>query len=210
MNPNNAAAHYFYAHTYLAPAKRFDEAFEQYRIALSLDPLSSITSLNYAITLMSDHRYPEALAQFRQVEDRDPSFAGIPFYFAQFDAMTGKFGDAIAELKKFANVQGTFSADAQGFSQMLAAAVEQQISHGRGQAGADIAVGYAIAGDRNKAFEYLERIHSRKRQRTNRMHPLPSLRPTTLRSPLRRPDAPSRPATVVNGATWRPARPNRN
>jgi tetratricopeptide (TPR) repeat protein len=157
LNPNNAAAHYFYAFSFLAPEKRFDEALQEFRTALSLDPLSPITSLNYAITLMSDHRYPEALAQFRQVEDRDPSFGGVQFYFSQFDAMTGKFDDAINELKKFANAPGTFSADAQGFSQMLAAAVEQKISHGSAQAAADIAVGYAVAGDRNKAFEYLEK-----------------------------------------------------
>ncbi len=157
LNPNNATAHYFYAFNFLAPEKRFDEALQEFRTALSLDPLSGITNLNYAITLMSAHRYPEALAQFRQVEEREPAFGGVHFYFSQFYAMTGKFEDAIGELKKFANVPGSFSADAQGFSRMLAAAVSQRISKDGPQAAADVAVGFAIAGDRDKAFEYLEK-----------------------------------------------------
>ena len=74
LSPNSAAAHYFYAFTFLVPEKRFDQALEEFRLALSLDPLSPIMNTNYATTLMDAHRYPEALAQFQKTLERDPNF----------------------------------------------------------------------------------------------------------------------------------------
>ena len=45
LNPNNARAHYFLAFTVLLPLKRYDEALEEFRTALSLDPLSVESSM---------------------------------------------------------------------------------------------------------------------------------------------------------------------
>ena len=74
LNPNNANAHYFYALAYLGPENRLDDAQAQYRTALSLDPLSSIVNTNYAVLLMEAKHYPESLAQFQKVLERDPNF----------------------------------------------------------------------------------------------------------------------------------------
>ncbi|PYX70735.1 MAG: protein kinase [Acidobacteria bacterium] len=74
LNPNSAAAHYFYAFTLLVPEKRFDEAFQEFRVALSLDPLSPIMNTNYAATLSDAHRFPEAMAAFQKVLQSDPNF----------------------------------------------------------------------------------------------------------------------------------------
>src|SRR5579859_2355601 len=52
LNPNDATAHYFYAFIYLMPEKRIDESLEEFRKALSLDPLSPIVNVNYGLTLM--------------------------------------------------------------------------------------------------------------------------------------------------------------
>ena len=73
LDPNSAPAHYLYAFSLLVPEKRFDQAFEEFHIALALDPLSPIMNTNYAVTLMDAHRYPEALAQFRKTIERDPN-----------------------------------------------------------------------------------------------------------------------------------------
>jgi tetratricopeptide (TPR) repeat protein len=66
LNGNSAAAHYLYAFSLLVPEKRFDQALEEFHLALSLDPLSPIMNTNYATALMDAHRYPEALAQFQK------------------------------------------------------------------------------------------------------------------------------------------------
>jgi len=36
LNPNSAAAHYLYAFSLLVPEKRFDQALEEFRLALRL------------------------------------------------------------------------------------------------------------------------------------------------------------------------------
>jgi len=56
------------------PRKRFDEAFEQLRAGLALDPLSPIMNTNYAVALMHAHRYPEAKAEVQKELERDPEF----------------------------------------------------------------------------------------------------------------------------------------
>jgi serine/threonine protein kinase/Tfp pilus assembly protein PilF len=151
LNPNSATAHYFYAFSYLIPEKRIDQALEEFRTALSLDPLSSIVNTNYAVTLMVAGHYPESLAQFQKVLERDPAFQPAHYKLSQLYATTGHFADAESEFRKFAPVSGSWSADAQGYSRLTLAAPNPLDNM------AAIAVGFALAGDRNKAFESLEK-----------------------------------------------------
>jgi serine/threonine protein kinase/Tfp pilus assembly protein PilF len=155
LNPNNAAAHYFYAFSFLIPEKRIDQALEEFRTALSLDPLSSIVNTNYGVTLMVAGRYPEALAQLQKVLERDPAFKPAHYRLSQLYATTGHFADAISEYRKFDPVESSWNADPQGYTRLMLAAphVEDNV--------AAIAIGYALAGDRNKAFEYLEKAYAK-------------------------------------------------
>jgi len=151
LNPNNASAHYFYAFSFLIPQKRIDQALEEFHTALSLDPLSSIVNTNYAVTLMVAGRYPESLSQFQKVLERDPAFAPAHYKLSQLYATTGHFADAISEFRKFAPISGSWRADSQGYSRLT---IEAPNPHDNIAA---IAVGFALAGDRNKAFEFLEK-----------------------------------------------------
>ena len=151
LNPNNASAHYFYAFSFLIPQKRIDQALEEFHTALSLDPLSSIVNTNYAVTLMVAGRYPVSLSQFQKVLERDPAFAPAHYKLSQLYATTGHFADAISEFRKFAPISGSWSADSQGYSRLT---IEAPNPHDNIAA---IAVGFALAGDRNKAFEFLEK-----------------------------------------------------
>jgi tetratricopeptide (TPR) repeat protein len=157
MNPNNASAHYFYANTVLLPLGRIDECLEHYRIALSLDPLSPIVNMNYAVALESAHRYDEAQAQFKKLEEREPNFQPPHFYYSQFLAVRGKFAEAIPELAKFTGPwiqlppSQSFSPDANGYNKMLLAGEKADISTYHD----DLAVSYALLGERDKALEHL-------------------------------------------------------
>ncbi len=95
--------------------------------------------------------YPESLAQFQKVLERDPAFAPAHYKLSQLYATTGHFADAESEFRKFAPVSGSWSPDAQGYSQMVLAAPNPHDNI------AAIAVGFALAGDRNQAFESLEK-----------------------------------------------------
>jgi eukaryotic-like serine/threonine-protein kinase len=154
LNPNSAAAHYFYAFSFLVPEKRIDQALEEFRIALSLDPLSSIVNTNYATTLMVAGRYPESVAQFRKALDRDPGFGPAHYKLSQLYATTGHFAEAESEFRKYRDIPGSWSPDVQGYNKLMLAvpAEDDPVSA--------VAVSFALLGNRNRVFEYLEKAFS--------------------------------------------------
>jgi serine/threonine-protein kinase len=93
-NPNDANAHYFYAHVCLVPQKRFDEAIVEYRKALSLDPLSGIINTNYGSGLMIAGRLEESREQLRKTMELDPTFHVALFRASELAAYMGDFGTA--------------------------------------------------------------------------------------------------------------------
>jgi eukaryotic-like serine/threonine-protein kinase len=155
LNPNNANAHYFYAFEVLAPENRVNQALEEFRTALSLDPLSVVVNMNYAVTLMSAHRYPESAAQFRKTIDLEPHHPGLHFYISELDALNGHFADALQNARIDLPDVGSFSPDAQGYAKAMVAAVASlhRVDYGL----SDIALAFAVAGDREKAIDYLQK-----------------------------------------------------
>jgi serine/threonine protein kinase/tetratricopeptide (TPR) repeat protein len=154
LDPNSAAAHYLYAFGLLVPQKKFDQALSEFRIALSLDPLSPIMNTNSAATLMNAHRYPEALAQFQKTLERDPTFGPAHHKLSQLYAATGDFTNAVSELQKFAAVQGSWSGDAKGFRDLALNAFNkpEQMTW--------VALALSVTGEPNKALDYLEKALS--------------------------------------------------
>ena len=151
LNPNSAVTHYFYAFSFLIPEKRIDEALAEFHTALSLDPLSSIVNTNYAVVLMVAGRSSEALAQFRKTLERDPAFGPAHYKLSQLYATTGRFAEAESEFLKSTPFPGSWAPDAQGYSRLTLAVPPEQNTV------AASAVAFALAGDRSKAFEILER-----------------------------------------------------
>ena len=131
LNPNSATAHYFYAVTFLVPENRANQALEEFRTALSLDPLSPIVNTNYAAELMMAHRYPEALEQFRKTLERDPDFRPAHYKFSELYATTGHFAEALGELQKFSPTPGSWNADARGYADLMLAVSVKQGWHAR-------------------------------------------------------------------------------
>ena len=151
LNPNSAGPHYFYAFTLLIPEKRFDQAFDEMRVALSLDPLSPIMNTNYATMLMDAHRYPEALEQFHKTLERDPTFLPAHHKLAQLYAVTGDFKNALSELQHFAPTPGSWSADAKGYRALALTAFDKP------EQNTWAAAALSVTGEREKALDYLEK-----------------------------------------------------
>ncbi len=154
LNPNSAGAHYFYAFSFLVPEKRIDQALEEFRIALSLDPLSSIVNTNYATVLMVARRYPESLAQYQKTLERDPTFGPAHYKLSQLYATTGQFAEAVSEFRKYKDIPGSWSPDAQGYNKLTLSASPEDDDV------AAIAVSFAVLGDRNKSLDSLEKAFS--------------------------------------------------
>jgi tetratricopeptide (TPR) repeat protein len=151
LNPNLAVAHYLYAFTVLVPEKKFDQALDELRVALSLDPLSSITNTNYAATLMDAHRYPEALKEFQKTLQQDPGFIPAHRKLANLYAVTGDFANAVKELQTSLSIPGSWGPDARGYRELA----EAQLS--KTESMTWLALAMAVTGERNKAFEYLDK-----------------------------------------------------
>ncbi len=116
INPSNATAHYFFAFLVLVPENRIDESLAEFRAALSLDPLSPIINTNDGWTLMAAHRYDEALAQYQKTLLRDPGFEPAHFKLSHLYAAMGRFGDAVAEMKKMPDLKTVNpTSDAKGY-----------------------------------------------------------------------------------------------
>ena len=153
LNPNYATGHYFYAFNCLAPEDRMDEAMAEMQKALSLDPLSSILNSNYALLLANTHRFPEALAEFQKVLERDPAFGPAHYKLSMTLAAQHRFPEAIKEARFLLQDNRPVSQDANGFAELYAASRESEME-------AATAVAYAAAGNRDKAFSYLEKAYS--------------------------------------------------
>jgi eukaryotic-like serine/threonine-protein kinase len=154
LNPNSANTHYFYAMEFLSPMKRTDQSLEEFRTAMSLDPLSAIVNTNYAAVLTTAHRYDEALAQFQKTLQSDPKFGPAHFKLSQLHATMGHFGDAVSELQKFSPTSGSFSSDANGYLALTLASTPKN------EWLAGVAGAYGVTGNREKTFEYLERAYA--------------------------------------------------
>ena len=102
LNPNNSNAHYFYAFNYLMPTNHLDQALEQFRLALALDPLASIVKTNYALTLMDAHRVPRSPRAVRsnpraRSHFRPGAFLSIPI--SGYPRPVGRRGEHAAEIR---------------------------------------------------------------------------------------------------------------
>ncbi len=153
LNPNNGLAHYFYAVRLLAPENRIDQALEQVRAALSLDPLSPSIRTNYGVVLTMARRYSEAVAQLQNVLAENPGFIPAQNRLAQLYATTGNFAEAVSEAQKLFPKPIAVNVDAKGYRDlMMRTEWSDRATH--------IAIAAAICGDRDQAFQYLEQAYS--------------------------------------------------
>jgi tetratricopeptide (TPR) repeat protein len=105
---------------------------------------------------MDAGKYPESREQFDQILQRDPAFGPAHFYLSQVQATQGQWADAINTMisgpgSPFPN--RSFNADAQGYVQLMEAG-------SNGTLPANVAVAYSLAGNRDKAFEFLEKAYA--------------------------------------------------
>jgi predicted Zn-dependent protease len=103
---------------------------------------------------MDAHRFPEALAQFQKTLERDPNFRPAHHKLAQLYAASGDFANAVSELRKFIPIPGSSSPDAKGYRDLAQAGLSRPDSM------TWVALAMSATGERNKAFEYLDKAFS--------------------------------------------------
>jgi tetratricopeptide (TPR) repeat protein len=163
LNPNYSNAHYFYAFAHLLSMGRMGEADTEIKRALALDPFSLIINTNLGRTYHLARQYDKAIEQYRKTLEMDPSFPRAHERLQEAFEQKGMFEEAIADLEKVNPDHGA----------RLRAAYAKSGIQGYWQTRIDFdkeskqtyvapyftAVKYAALGDKEQAFQWLEKAY---------------------------------------------------
>lgn len=105
LDPRYSTGRYWYAIT-IGPQGRLDEAIDNARIAVDLDPLSLINVRGYGWILMWAGRYGEALDVADQVRALDPNYGPSWELYARIYAVQGKWEEATEAYVRVAEFRG--------------------------------------------------------------------------------------------------------
>ena len=165
LNPGHAPSRQWYA-MFLASRARFDEALDQMKRALELDPLSLIIQSGIGRILHFAGRLDDAATQFEHVLQTNPGFAQAHIDLALTRMARGELAAARAELARATELLGPVStvvlldaccaAREQRLDDARAAFVDLRERYERGAAGADdLAMLAAVLGEWRAALDWL-------------------------------------------------------
>ncbi|HKQ57266.1 MAG TPA: protein kinase [Candidatus Eisenbacteria bacterium] len=171
QNPSYSTAHLVYS-VLLATAGRFDDAIEQDRLAIELDPFSLIIQWNAAGTLFLARRYPASLVQADRALEVAPGATRVWLGgVLRIHEHTGNFKAALDVLEKHLPEEDGGKAQALRLRQAYEArgpagywqeALDHALARPR-SAPADpvmLAFHYSHLGDRSRAIDQLERAYA--------------------------------------------------
>ncbi|MEP7340275.1 MAG: tetratricopeptide repeat protein, partial [Acidobacteriota bacterium] len=167
LNPNDAQAYLSYAYHHLADG-RPEEALDKLKRAVVIDPLSANLNTTLGVTLYRLHRDEEALAQLKQTVKLDPNLFRTHWALGMVYTQMGQHEAAIASLQRAVALSnnGPLMQAALGYGYAIAgrrAEAEQvleqvrQVQPPRRGTAYWVAAVYVGLGDRDRAFEWLEK-----------------------------------------------------
>jgi serine/threonine protein kinase/tetratricopeptide (TPR) repeat protein len=167
LDPKYPTAHIWYG-IYLGSTGRAEQAVASHRRAQQLDPLSLIINTGAGWELYFARRHQEAIEQIRKTLEMDPTFARGHWFLGLAYEQEAMYREAIAEFQKAFDLSegspsmlGTLghayalSGNREKARQALAHL--QELSKRRYVPPFDPAVIYAGLGDKERAFEWLEK-----------------------------------------------------
>ena len=191
LNPSRLLTRLWYA-AGLAHMGRYDDAIEESRRALALDPVSPIALNNRAMIFFRARRYEEAIQAAQQALDLDPSFVNAVWWQGVAYAGSGDFTRSIACLKSAISMSDgslfrAFLGHVYGIAgerdkalgsleELVTLSKEKYVSP------MDFAVVYAGLGDVDSTFQFLENAYQ---TRATRLLELPSMYFDNVRSDRR-------------------------
>jgi TolB-like protein/DNA-binding winged helix-turn-helix (wHTH) protein/Tfp pilus assembly protein PilF len=177
LNPNSAYAHLFYSNCYLAPMGRMAEAIAENKKALELDPLSLPINNFMGMTYMFAGDYEKSYQQFQHTISMDPTFPLAHEYLSGLLKMTGRYEEGIEEHEKTEVLGGSSPEDAAAEANIMRQALKTGGEKGMWQKSLElllaaqkqpgvvpltalVAAVYALAGDKDNAFEWLNKAYT--------------------------------------------------
>ena len=174
LNPNYPMVHLWY-HVFLRFRGRLDEAEAEIRRAKELDPLSLIINSGWGDMLYLKKKYDQAIQQYSKTLELDQSFAEARRMRGKCYQQKGMFEEAIADFQKAREDFGNNPyglgdlGNAYAVSGEKTRAIEVlknllELSKQGYSLNYDIAFVYCGLGDKDKAFEYLEKAYNVKEE----------------------------------------------
>ena len=168
LNPNYATAYHWYS-LLLKDLKRYDEASAMIKRAQELDPLSSVIGVNISRMYLDLQNNPEASIQNSlKLIELDPTFAAAYEFLGLAYLDVGRNDEALASLEKAVALSNRASIALSNLGHVYAATgkreearsliKELEEKYARHESnGQYIAIVYAGLGEKDKAFEWLEK-----------------------------------------------------
>jgi TolB-like protein/DNA-binding winged helix-turn-helix (wHTH) protein len=189
INPSYSLAHEWYAE-YLTKMGRYQEAIVEARRARQLDPVTALSNIILGMLLYRARHYDEALVAAQKALEVDPLNPGALWVEAWSHEQRGELPKAIAELAKAVDLSGHILLYQALLGHAYALAGEstkalgildelKALSKQRYVSPLDIALVYTGLGDRNAAFQWLEKAYE---EHTMRIQELPEPHFDSLRS----------------------------
>src|SRR5262249_38597793 len=97
INPASPSTHHWYAINYLVPVGRFDEAIEQLRRALELDPLSLILKTSLGMTFYFSGRHDQALKELAKTVELEENFVLARVFLGHTYTALSRYDEALGE-----------------------------------------------------------------------------------------------------------------
>jgi tetratricopeptide (TPR) repeat protein len=160
LSPNNPTANDLLARVIVYVGK-LDDAEKQARQAVEFDPLSVTTQNNLARVLFFAGKLDEADAIARKAADLQPTAAGVRRWQALIAIERGDGESALHEAQSepdpgYRRFLLALAQHARKDRAAADAALADLIANGRGQLDYQIAEVYAVRGETDKAFEWLQ------------------------------------------------------
>jgi serine/threonine protein kinase/Flp pilus assembly protein TadD len=167
LNPNYPTAYHWYS-IFLKNVGRNDEAEATIKRAQELDPLSSVIAVNVSRMYQLQNNHDASIENSLKLIELDPNFGPAYEYLSLSYLKRGRNAEAIAAAEKAAALTnragitlgdlGYVYATTGKRSEALAVIKELEAKYARKEAiGQYIAAVYASLGDKDKAFEWLEK-----------------------------------------------------
>ena len=169
LDPNLASAHEGYSQ-YLAAMGRMDQALSEIMLAEQLDPLSLVIKIHKGLVLHGAGHYERAIAAYREALELEPKFSGAHALLGWVYKKQKRYDAAINELQEASRQDPSPTwrladlAHAYALSGKRDQAVKalDQLKELRSKSYVSpfyIAEIYTALGDKNRAFEWLEKAY---------------------------------------------------
>ena len=179
LSPNYATTYHWYGET-LAGMGKFDESFAMYQKAVDLDPVSLAIATDHGRAYFLARQYDRAIEILTKVIEIDPTYQRTYFYLSTVYEEKGMFAEAIEANRKGQTVRGrdpavlnprlkklSDSYNASGAAGYWRTALELTLEAAKRTEepahNVDLAFLYCQLGEKDRAFEHLEKAFQERR-----------------------------------------------